>query len=1417
MTVFRVPRRVTELSLDPASSAKVPSAKSGSLEDHRSALAYVLLGEPGAGKTTAFEMECDADPEGSARVIARDFVELDVESHQELRGKTLFIDGLDEMRTASGNWRRPLDSIRRSLEGLGYPRFRLSCRAGEWLGEDDAAALRRLGSYHELVVLRLDPLDENDVLTLLRDRVGPVRADRLLRYADEHGLYGFLGNPLNIKFLSEAELGSDRISGRRDLLESACKSMIREQNPAHRAGMRGVSRPSDAMLLDAGGRLCALSLLADSPGWAVDPAESTRRCPSIREIEDADPSVVGEELDRALRTQLFTMTPEGCFEPIHRQVAEFLAGRFLGGLVESGRVSSVRLRALIAGGDGAPAPSLRGLAAWIAVHSEKTRPALIRDDPVGVASYGDPSEFPPRDQRQLVCNLRDRAHEIDIWRWPPFALPSLATPGALPIVREMISSAERDGATQALTYLALRAVARTESATIPGDLRAPLLGVVRDPGWWPGSRAAALEAWLASSSDDGSDTDEAVELLEAIREDRVEDPGGNMTGLLLGHLYPRHVKPEELWHHARPVGPDPVGSGHLDFWLNGLPRRSEREGCLGAVLDSLCQWLDGRPHGIDDLATRDGAARMLWCALEQEGDAIETRRLYAWLAAVMPWMPKESDLDPSRRIRLRLGVGTPPEDIGSKVHTWLRDRPSTQKALILEIVRRQDDHDIISPAEPVFSTGSLTVDDVLGGAPVSDFAFWFLEQAVSLSESRPRLACEMLRRTGVAAPPSVDRPDHPRIVGEELPDRRRMAVETDGNSDPQAEPPSDGLTPDEVRSRISGHPPLEECLESILAPVRAPTRAHPLVLERTRKRNEWIDWVRERSGALGRGDGAPGLYHEIAKAYLGVNRTVAGNTPEARLSDLFLGDDALSRAALDGLRRIGHRADLPTLDELIRLDEERKTSYFTLPLLAALEEEERTAGEDLPRLEGDALLRALGAFFLARDYDDPGPAWYRRALRSAADEVARAFVRVYRSSIRRSSGLDRHLRAWTHDESHGNAARMALPRLLKSFPAKATVHQVFYLDYLIPAALEHLDRDELRSIIHRKLKSSSLRVGHRIRWLVAGMLLDDRLFGEQLDGFLTEGSDVRVRELAAFLRARALSERVGSLSAESLAMLVRRLGRYFARRSGGAANHISPEVDEAIQTDGLIRKSLDALACIPSPEATELIQTLHDDGDLASWRKEITEALDTQRVVRLDAEFEPPPIPDVVSALNDGRPASAADLAALAVDRILAIGERVRDGDVDAWRPFWSEGKHGKPNTPKVEPSCQQALLLALRPQLPERVGVQPEVRYAGDKRADLQVSFRDFAVPVETKMSSSRDLWTGVTGQLMPLYTRDPRSGGYGIYVVFWHGPERAKTPTPSGKPPRTPDELQDRLTQQLAREDRRKVSVIVLDVSPP
>ena len=1367
MTEGRVPRRVSEVNRDPRSTA-VP----GPLRYWRNAQAYVLLGEPGSGKTTAFEMERDADLSDSEMVQARDFAELDISSHPEWRGKTLFIDGLDEIRTASSNWREPLDSIRRSLKGLGHPRFRLSCRAGEWLGEDDEAALRRLSPYGELVVLHLEPLSEGEFRTLLERRVGPTRASELMSYAHEYDLYGFLQNPLNVKLLMEAGIRAGQISGPRGLFEASCKSMIQEQNTAHRAATRGGDRPSEAALLKASGRLCAISLLTDSRGWSVDPAVPTARYPSSRDIEDADPDVTAGELDRALGTRLFRLTHAGCFEPIHRKVAEFLGGRFLGELVERRIVSPARLRSLMAGDDGIAVLSLRGLAAWIAVHSPKARPSLIRDDPIGMAVYGDASGFSFEDQRQLLSNLRDRASEVNIWKWPDAALPPLATPGALPIVRDLISARERDDATQSLVYLALRAMAKTRGSSIPGNLRPPLLGVARDPDWWPGTRESALEAWVASLPNDEGDIDEALKLLNEIREGKTNDPRRGLTGWLLYFLYPEHVTPQELWGFARPAYPhDGTGMGHWEFWRNELPRRSEDEGCLADVLDSLCQWLPGAIGDcLVDVCIRDGVAKLLDCALEQHGDEIETERLYAWLAVVLP------------RMRNRRGLALSPdpdfrplqEDITAKINAWLRARPSTQKALILEIIRQQDDLDIIQGEFPP-GTGLLSLGDVLAGAPVGDFAPWFLEQAVSLAESRPELARHMLARTGIG---------------------------TDTLK---------GLALEEVRTRVSGHPLLEERLEQLLKPVPQPS-PRP---RRTHKRKEWIDQVRRHADALGQGEGPPKVYHEIARAYLGINNSVPGDAPVERIRNLFLDDEELSQVALNGLRRMAGRTDLPTLEELVGIDEDGRESYFVLPGLAALEEEERTVNQAGARLEGDVLQRALGSLFLAKDYGGTQPAWYRRALRSHPEEVADAFAKVYGSFVRRSSGvMDGRLRALTRDESHRNVARAALPRLLRSFPAKASTSQVFLLDDLIPAALELVDRDELASIVHRKLKSISLRIGHRIRWLATGMLLGERGSAERLDGFLTDGSNASVRELAAFLRDEMVSKRIRSLPERSLAMLVRRVGAYFAPTSGLG---LSGDVEETVQANGLMRTAIDVLSLRRSAETTELFQALIDDEALAAWREPIAKASDAQRLVRLDAEFEPPMISDVMMVLKDAQPANAADLAALAADRIRLVGEQVRDSDADLWRHYWSEEKRGKPMAPKVEHSCQSALLAALRPQLPERVRVDQEATHAGRRRADLQVSFNDFAVPVETKMSSSRDLWTAVTTQLIPRYTRDPRSDGYGIYVVFWHGPKHAKTPTPRGEPPRTPDELEDRLQQELSADVRRKIPVIVLDVSPP
>ncbi|MBL8795450.1 MAG: hypothetical protein JNM56_16210, partial [Planctomycetia bacterium] len=62
------------------------------LEAFRAVPAYVLLGDPGAGKTRSFEREAAAT--GGHYLRARTFATL--EPGPQLAGKTLFIDGLDE-------------------------------------------------------------------------------------------------------------------------------------------------------------------------------------------------------------------------------------------------------------------------------------------------------------------------------------------------------------------------------------------------------------------------------------------------------------------------------------------------------------------------------------------------------------------------------------------------------------------------------------------------------------------------------------------------------------------------------------------------------------------------------------------------------------------------------------------------------------------------------------------------------------------------------------------------------------------------------------------------------------------------------------------------------------------------------------------------------------------------------------------------------------------------------------------------------------------------------------------------------------------------------------------------------------------------------------------------------------------------
>ena len=313
------------------------------LAEFRSASAYVLLGDPGAGKTTEFNREQQALGDAAALVVrARNFRTFDVDSRLRWRNKTLFIDGLDETRAGATALRTPLDDIRSKLDLLGTPRFHISCREADWLGSNDRAHLRDVAPGSEIIVLRLDPLDGDSIAELLRSQHQVDDVDEFVRKAHLNGVGAMLGNPLTLDLLARVvRQGGDWPRSRQEIMEMACGDLAGEHNDEHRIG-RGEVPPETVM--DAAGYLCALLLLAGMDAYSVSAHNVGPALVRLHGLSDPPVGLARDEFEHALSTKLFTAAgmavAEGAFAPLHRQVAEFLAGRYLARRIEAGLPAS---------------------------------------------------------------------------------------------------------------------------------------------------------------------------------------------------------------------------------------------------------------------------------------------------------------------------------------------------------------------------------------------------------------------------------------------------------------------------------------------------------------------------------------------------------------------------------------------------------------------------------------------------------------------------------------------------------------------------------------------------------------------------------------------------------------------------------------------------------------------------------------------------------------------------------------------------------------------------------------------------------------------------------------------------------------------------------------------------------------------
>ncbi|MCY3887961.1 MAG: hypothetical protein OXG19_09735 [Chloroflexi bacterium] len=1344
-----VTRTCTEVLPDGEGSGDKPESKP--LRAFRSEPAYVLLGDPGLGKTTAFKYECEALGDAAFLIDARDFLASDPRSHPEWRGRTLFIDGLDEVRAGLPDGRTPLDKIRRHLDTLGRPHFRISCREADWLGENDRGRLDFVVQDSKVAVVRLDPLTGSDIEKILGSHLGIDDPQIFIKQAQEWGVDSLLANPQTLKMLADVVSQEEGWpESRLETFELACRNMAKEQNEEH---VLGRQQPPFEQVLDAAGYLCAAQLITGAAGHSLEHGDTSSDYINLADCDYASRAV----LHRTLDTKLFHAVGERRFAPVHRHVAEFVGARYLARRIGDG-LPARRVLSLINGADGVVVTEMRGLSGWLAAHPSEARDLLIERDPIGVALYGDIRGFSTEEKCRLLKVLGRREVLTQLWRktqWYEIGstFGALASPDMETVIGDALTGRSRDPSHQNLVQFVLTLLRQGNSLS---SLAPALLEIVRDNSWRPYVKYSALDAFLHTpiTGDDGAS--ELRQLLEEIRAGDVADPDNELLGALLEHLYPKVILPSRIWEYLTDGGDSHLIGHYILFWEQRLLDQSSDQD-VAELLDELSQCLsDAWPalefHHLDTLPLR-----LLSRGLAAHGDDMATSRLYDWLssAALPDWQDHNSLNESLLHVR-----------------AWLEQRPEVQKAVLLEGLQRCPDSDLFYP--DVYEVWRA----LHGSSLPSDFGLWCLDQAVAVAPVHSKASEELLALA------------HRQLANDQT------------------------LSLDVLSKRIRGYEGLEKKLSVLLRPPDTAETERTERVERhkakeAREREKGMEYVRANAEDLHENRAPLGLLRDLGRAYFLYQRGRRPLTSTERLSELLGHDDDLVDAALAGLRGTVWRSDVPDCEEIIRLKEASRMHLLAFPFLAGLQILQQEDPERLVQL-GESRMRTGLAFHYCTPVGlSETPAWHATWTDLYPETVAEVAAKCLLSAVRQGDGYSPGLEDIQQLTARPDLRHKTNLRVLAKFPLRAGRQDLTTLDRLLWNALEDPDRSSLLELIDLKLSLKSMAIAQRVRWLAAGTVAAPEAYAKRMEEFV-RGRERRVRELAAFFdSSRPLPSRTHEHSALTLKLLIELMGCSFA------PTEMEGFVTLEMQASGQIDRFIQQLGSLPGEDALQALDSLESEPGLSHWRDRLERARDDQRVVHRDAAYRYPDFAQLHRALKDQEPANAGDLAALVLDRLSTIASVIRTGNADEWRQYWNEDSHGRPEKPKHEDSCRDALLFHLRQQLPTGLDAQPEGQYAGDARSDIRIAYGNCNVPVEIKKDTHRDLWSAIKNQLIGKYTRDVETSGYGIYLVLWFG-DGGMPPPPRGTRPTTPQQLQQRLEETLTAEEAFKISVVVLDVSP-
>ena len=346
----------------------------------------VMLGAAGAGKTTEAARLADQERASSGASVHEcrlaEFAETRGELVEHLAGlskganeKTVFyLDALDEaMIPASRPWLAIKHWITGELQGTRAS-IRVTCRSAVWPPEL-TQVIRVFAGEQSFATALLHPLGDDDILTAANAH--GIDGAAFLERIHSSGARSLAGQPLALRMLMLLHRSTHGLpASRKDLFQRGLQCLVSDPLERREIDTQNPISPPD--LLEAAERLACCMVLSGRETVHLGD-ETPRNQLGLHELPG---SVTPEEL-RAIRLSgISDSTSPASFRFLHRQFAEYLAGRRLA------RLHTHQARAFLASADGwnnGVAGPLRETAAFTAMFNTDVADWVANRDPEVIA------------------------------------------------------------------------------------------------------------------------------------------------------------------------------------------------------------------------------------------------------------------------------------------------------------------------------------------------------------------------------------------------------------------------------------------------------------------------------------------------------------------------------------------------------------------------------------------------------------------------------------------------------------------------------------------------------------------------------------------------------------------------------------------------------------------------------------------------------------------------------------------------------------------------------------------------------------------------------------------------------------------------------------------------------------------------